>query len=109
MSYNQDIADRVLAVLGAEPTLRRKSMFGGMAFIVQGNLACCVLNDDVIVRVPKEGYDAILKLPHVREMDYSGRPMRGWVCVGPEAMSTDASLAEWVRYGASTALALPPK
>ena len=109
MPYNQDLADRVLAVLGPEPALRRKSMFGGMAFMLQGNLACCVLNDDVIVRVPKDAYAAALELPHVREMDYSGRPMRGWVLVGPEATAADASLAEWVRYGAATALALPPK
>ncbi len=109
MSYNQDLADRVLAVLGPEPTLQRKSMFGGMAFMVQGNLACCVLNDDVIVRVPKDAYAATLELPHVREMDYSGRPMRGWVLVGPEATSADDSLAEWVHFGATTALALPAK
>ena len=109
MPYNQVLANRVLGMLWPEPTLEQKRMFGGMAFLLQGNLACCVLNDDLIVRVPRDEYAATLEIDHVREMDYSGRPMRGWVLVGPAAIDADANLAEWVRYGASTALALPPK
>lgn len=109
MAYNEQLAERVLDLIGAEPSLTRKSMFGGMAYMLQGNLACCVLNDDLIVRVPKDDYAAVLSDPHVREMDYSGRPMRGWVLVGPGATDDDDALAGWVRYGASTALALPPK
>lgn len=109
MPYNQDLADRVLGVIIAEPSLQQKRMFGGMAFMLQGNLACCVLNDDLIVRVPKDEYATTLEKAHVREMDYSGRPMRGWVFVGPGDTDADANLVEWVQYGASTALALPPK
>ena len=109
MPYNEELAMRVLTIIGAEPSLVQKRMFGGMAYMLQGNLACCVLNDDLIVRVPKDEYAAVLEQSHVREMDYSGRPMRGWVLVGPAATDSDRSLAEWVRYGASTALALPPK
>ena len=109
MAYNRDLANRVLRVLWAEPSLEQKPMFGGMAFMLRGNLACCVLADDLIVRVPKSKYASTLQLPNVREMDYSGRPMRGWVMVGVCATDADDSLAEWVRYGASTALALPPK
>ncbi len=109
MAYNEELSVRVLTIIGAEPSLVRKPMFGGMAYMLQGNLACCVLNDELIVRVPKDEYATALQQPHVREMDYSGRTMRGWVMVGPAATSADAALAEWVRYGASTALALPPK
>ena len=109
MAYNEELAVRVLTIIGAVQSLVRKPMFGGMAYMLQGNLACCVLNDYLIVRVPKDEYATALQQPHVREMDYSGRPMRGWVMVGPAATSADAALAEWVRYGASTALALPPK
>ena len=109
MPYNQDLANRVLGMLWPEPTLEQKRMFGGMAFMLQGNLACCVLNDDLIIRVPRDEYAATLEIDHVREMDYSGRPMRGWVLVGPGATDADENLAEWVRYGATTALALPPK
>ena len=109
MAYNQDLANRVLRVLWDEAALEQKPMFGGMAFMLRGNLACCVLADDLIVRVPKDEYADALRRPHVREMDYSGRPMRGWVMVGPDATGDDAALAGWARYGASTALALPPK
>ena len=109
MAYNRDLANRVLRVLWDEPALEQKPMFGGMAFMLRGNLACCVLADDLIVRVPKDEYADALRRPHVREMDYSGRPMRGWVMVGPDATDAEDALAEWARYGAATALALPPK
>ncbi len=109
MPFNQDLATRVLRSLWGEPSLEQKRMFGGMAFMLRGNLACCVLNDDLIVRVPRDEYANALQLPHVREMDYSGRPMRGWVLVGEEGTATDDALDEWVAYAASTALALPPR
>ncbi len=109
MPYDQRLADRVLAIIGGQPSLTHRPMFGGMAYLLQGNLACCVVNADLIVRVPKDEYAAALGRPNVREMDYSGRPMRGWVVVGPGATDGEASLADWVRYGATTALALPPK
>ena len=109
MPYDQALADRVLGILGGEAALTQRRMFGGMAYMLQGNLACCVLQDGLIVRVPKEEYADALGKPHVREMDYSGRSMRGWVVVGSAATGDDASLEAWVRYGAATALALPPK
>ena len=109
MPYDQELADRVLGILGAEASLTQRRMFGGMAYILQGNMACGVIEDNLIVRVPKEEYADALGQPHVREMDYSGRSMRGWVVVGSGATGDEASLAAWVRYGAATALALPPK
>ena len=109
MPYDQRLADRVLTILNGQPSLTHRPMFGGMAYFVHGNLACCVVNADLIVRVPKDEYADALALPNVREMDYSGRTMRGWVIVAPAATDADASLTDWVRYGASTAQALPPK
>ena len=94
MPYNEQLADRVLGILGGEPPLRQRRMFGGIAYLLHGNMACGVLPNDRIVRVPQDEYSAALDQPYAREMDYSGRSMRGWVAVGP---------------GASTALALPPK
>ena len=107
--FSQELADRVLGVIGDQPSLEQKRMFGGMAYMLRGNLACGVIEDDLIVRVPKEDYPRVLGRPHVREMDYSGRAMRGWVVVGPGGTDTDAGLSEWVRCGASTALSLPAK
>ena len=109
MPYDAFLADRVLAVLGDQPTLEQKRMFGGLAFMLRGNMACGVIGTDVIVRVPKETYQAALARPHVREMDFTGRAMRGWVVVSPEATDSDEALREWVEVGASFALSLPPK
>ena len=77
MPYDAILADRVLAVLGDQPTLEQKRMFGGLAFMLRGNMACGVIGTDVIVRVPKDTYQAALTRPHVREMDFTGRAMRG--------------------------------
>ena len=109
MAYDECLTNRVLDVLGAEPSLVQKKMFGGVALMLQGNLACGVIGDGLIVRVPKEEYEAMLARPHVREMDFSGKPMRGWVVVGPEATNDAASLRDWVTIGAACALSLPPK
>ena len=109
MPYDAILADRVLAVLGDQPTLEQKRMFGGLAFMLRGNMACGVIGTDVIVRVPKEAYQAALTRPHVREMDFTGRAMRGWVVVSPEATDSGEALREWVEIGASCALSLPPK
>ncbi len=109
MAYDEHLAERVLDILGAEPSLVQKKMFGGVAVMLQGNLACGVLRSDLMVRVGKDEYEAALAKPHVREMDFTGRPMRGWVVVGPEATDDDASLEDWVATGAAYALSLPPK
>ena len=109
MAYDERLAERVLDILGAEPSLVQKRMFGVVALMLQGNLACGVIRDDLIVRVPKDEYEDALAQPHVREMDFTGRPMRGWVVVGPEATDDDASLQDWVATGAAYALSLPPK
>ena len=109
MAYDERLTERVLDILGAEPSLVQKKMFGGVAVMLQGNLACGVMRDDLIVRVPKDEYAAALAQPHVREMDFTGRPMRGWVVVGPEGTDDDASLQDWVATGAAYALSLPPK
>ena len=109
MAYDERLMERVLDILGAEPSLVQKQMFGGGAVMLQGNLACGVIRSDLIVRVPKDEYEAALTRPHVREMDFTGRPMRGWVVVGPEATDDDGSLQDWVATGAAYALGLPPK
>ena len=109
MPYDERLAERVLDILGAEPSLVQKKMFGGVAVMLQGNLACGVLRSDLMVRVGKDEYEAALARPHARPMDFTGRPMRGWVVVGPEATDDDASLEDWVATGAAYALSLPPK
>ena len=108
MPYNEDLAERVLAVMESptHPVVRK--MFGGVAFMAQGNMACGVNKDDLIVRVPPEEYEAMLARPNVRPMDMTARPMRGWV-VGLEATSREAALREWAIVGVDYALSLPSR
>ena len=109
MACDERLTERVLRILEEEPTLVQKRMFGGVAFMLQGNMACGVIGNDLIVRVPRSEYEAALARPHVREMDFTGRTMRGWVVVEPEGTKDQGSLQDWVDTGASCALSLPPK
>ena len=109
MAYDERLMERVLDILGAEPSLVQKKMFGGCAVMLQGNLACGVIRSDLIVRVPKDEYEAALTRPTRPRDGLHRQPMRGWVVVGPEATTDDGSLEDWVATGAAYALSLPPK
>lgn len=109
MAYNLELAARVRGVIGGHPALIEKKMFGGLAFMLQGNMAVGVAGDDLMVRVAPADWDACLALPHARIMDLTGRPMRGWLFVGPGATTHGPSLTTWVDRGTAYALSLPPK
>jgi TfoX/Sxy family transcriptional regulator of competence genes len=109
MAYDETLADRVREVLAARSDLSERKMFGGVAFMIGGNMAVGVLADDLMVRHDPEEADAILIRPHTRPMDFTGRPMKGMVFVGPEATTADGDLLEWVEAGADFAASLPPK
>ena len=87
MPYNEKLVGKVIAAIAPSVLPETRKMFGGVAFMVQGNMACGVMGDDLIVRVPPERYEDTLTKPHVRTMDMTRRRMRGWVVVGPEATS----------------------
>jgi len=106
MSYSEKLAERVRQALGAEPGLSERKMFGGVGFMVHGNMCCGVLRDDLIVRVGADSYDRTLTLAHARPMD---RPMRGFVQVTAEGTRTSRQLTSWVGKGLEFARALPPK
>jgi len=109
MAYDEGLAQRVREVLEEQPEVDEKKMFGGICFLLYGTMACGILNDDIIVRVGTENYADLLKLPHARTFDFTGRPMKGWVVVSHEALESDDALCEWVRRGVDFALSLPPK
>jgi hypothetical protein len=109
MAYNAGLADDIRARIGNRTDLTEKEMFGGIAFMVGGNMAVGVSGDDLMVRVGKETYDEALTRPGVREFDMSGRPMRGWVLVSDGGYSTEADLTLWIDRGVSYAESLPPK
>ena len=109
MAYDEGLATRVRDVLGDRPGLVEKKMFGGLAFLVHGNMACGVRDDDLMVRVSPEVGDAALADPGVRPFDMTGRPMKGWLLVEAEGTKIDRQLSTWVKEGVEFASSLPPK
>jgi TfoX/Sxy family transcriptional regulator of competence genes len=111
MAYDKDLANRVDAVLDAlnPPKLVDKKMFGGIGFLVRGNMACGVIGKDLIVRVGKNSYPDTISLPETKPFDITGRAMTGWVMVPDEFLGEDEVLAEWVQKGLEIALSLPEK
>ncbi len=110
MPYNQLLAERIRVALKAYPTIVEKKMFGGVGFIFNGNLACGIQGEDMIVRVGADNNDAALAQPHVRPfMVMPGKPMAGWVLVAPEGTAIDADLLKWVQAGYDYASSLPKK
>jgi TfoX/Sxy family transcriptional regulator of competence genes len=109
VAYDEALATRVRGILGGGEGLAEKKMFGGLAFLVNGNMACGVHDDELILRLdPGEGEKALAD-PHVRMFDMTGRPMKGWLLIGPEAIATDGDLRSWVEKGVEFAGSLPPK
>lgn len=110
MAYDQDVAQRVRGALAAGGVKAvDRSMFGGLAFMVHGHMCVGVLGGELVVRVGPEDYEDALARPHTREMDFTGRAMRGWVVVAPPAVADGASLASWVGRGLDFVATLPPK
>ncbi len=109
MAYNEELAKRIRDEIGDHPALVEKKMFGGIAFMVHGNMSVGVAGDELMVRVGKENDEAALAEPHVRPFDLSGRPMAGWVLVGADGTTADKDLASWIDTGVQYAESLPPK
>jgi len=109
MAYNNVLAERVKTLLEEKPGFTMKKMFGGVGFLLNGNMACGVLNDDLIVRVAPQSYEKYLSFPEAREFDTSGRSMKGWVMVSFEGEIKKQDLEIWVQRGVEVALGLPPK
>jgi len=109
MAYDKALADDIRARIGDHPGLTEKEMFGGIAFMVNGNMAVGVSSDELMVRVGKDAHDEAVALPGARIFDLSSRPARGWLVVAPEGFATDADLDAWIERGVAFAESLPPK
>jgi TfoX/Sxy family transcriptional regulator of competence genes len=109
MAYDEGLAQRIREVLGELPGLVEKKMFGGIGFMVHGNMACGVHKDALIVRVGPEGHEEALARPHTRPFDITGRAMKSWVMVVSDGYESDEALEDWVQQGLDFALSLPPK
>jgi len=109
MAYDEQLAMRITDLLQDRSDLIEKKMFGGIGYLVRGNMACGVTGGDLIVRVGKEDYAAALAKEFTEPFDMTGRVMTGWVVVTQAGIRTDADLREWVGWGVRFALSLPPK
>jgi TfoX/Sxy family transcriptional regulator of competence genes len=109
MAYDQALASRVREILGDNPEISERQMFGGIAFMLAGNMAVGVSKDELMVRIDPEDQDDALARPGVRPFDMTGRPMKGWILVAPSATEDEADLQEWVDTGLDFAGSLPPK
>ena len=108
MAYNLKLAERIRSELHGMPFVEKK-MFGGVGLLLNGNLACGVNKDNLIVRVDPEKHGALLKKPHAKPFDLTGKPMKGWLIVEADGVKTDKQLSAWVKEGVEFALTLPPK
>ena len=109
MAYDEALAERIRSGLHGRDGVTERKMFGGIAFMVGGNMAVGVIRDDLMVRVGPDAHDEALAQPHVRVMDFAHRPMKGMIYVAPAGVATDPELARWVDAGADFAATLPPK
>ena len=108
MAYDERLADRIRDLLEGVEDVREQKMFGGLAFMVGGHMACGIVGSDLMARLGADGADAALDRPHVRPMDFTGRPLRGMVFVEPAGIR-GASLRHWVGESVAFARSLPAK
>jgi len=114
MAYDEGIAERIRERLAQredvlDSQIVEKKMFGGLAFMVRGHMACGVVGDELMVRVGPERYEQTLAEEHARVMDFTGKPLRGLVYVEAEGIASDEDLDAWVGRALSFVLSLPPK
>ena len=109
MAYDESFAERIRDAITGQPGLDEKKMFGGIGYLINGNMACGIWKDSLVIRVGPDNYDDALAQPHTSLFDVTGREMKGWILVGPEGIAEDDDLAAWAQKGVDFALSLPPK
>ena len=109
MAYDAVLAERIRNVLSHRKGLTERKMFGGVAFMLRGNMCCGVLKDELILRLGPDLGDKALAESRTREFDFTGRPMRGMVVVEAEGIARDEDLRQWVLRAIDFAKTLPPK
>ena len=109
MAFDERLAERIRAVLSARPDLVERRMFGGLAFMVGGYMSCGVVGSRLMVRVNPDDADRLLQEPHARPMDFTGRPMRGFLFVDSPGIAGEAALEAWIRRATAWAETRPPR
>ncbi len=109
MAYDEGLAQRIREALEDRTDVSEKKMFGGLAFLLSGNMCIGVVKGELMVRVGPHGYEEALRQPHARKMDFTGRPMKGFVYVACNGFESDADLRRWISQGVRFAGSLPRK
>ena len=109
MAFNQEIDNRIKAIVEQWPQTSAKKMFGGVAYLWRGNMVCGVHKDFLVLRLGPEGARAALQEPYVKPFDITGRAMKGWVMVSREGFGDQASLSAWLEKARVFVKTLPPK
>jgi TfoX/Sxy family transcriptional regulator of competence genes len=109
MAYDEKLAERIRTILANRPDVEERRMFGGVAFMVRGHMSAGVVGPTLMVRHGPQDADALLRKPHARPMDFTGRPMRGFLYVDPPGTKTAAALGTWIRRATAWAESQPPK
>ena len=109
MAYSEELVERIRKAFGRTHGVTEKKMFGGVCFLVNGNMSCGVAKDELMVRVGPEAYEECLSQKHVREMDFTGKPLKGMVYVNSRGIRSDQDLKYWVDCGKKFARSLPKK
>ena len=109
MAYDEGLAERLHEVLAGRKGVTEKKMFGGLCYLLHGKMFVGIVKDTLMVRVGPEAYAEALARPHAREMDFTGKPMKGYVFVDPGGYESDKELARWVKTCREFVGGLPPK
>lgn len=109
MAFDETLADRIRSVLKRHKGITERKMFGGLAFMLNGNMCCGVMKDQLMLRLGEEGAAEALAQPHARPMDFTGRPMKGMVYVAPAGLASEEDLRGWVQRAVAFASTLPAK
>ena len=96
MPYSESLASRTRSLLATRRGVSEKKMFGGVAFLLNGNMLVCVWQNSLIVRLGPAEYEGALQEPYVVEFDVTGKPMKGWVMVEPDGLDSDEQLSQWI-------------
>lgn len=109
MAYDEGLSQRIREILADQPGTVEKKMFGGLAFMINGHMSVGVIRSDLMVRVGPDNYEDALLQPHARPMDFTGKPLKGFVYIDEMGYESDKGLGQWVQRGVDMALSLPPK
>jgi hypothetical protein len=109
MAFDEKLAHRVRTLLAHRSAVAEKKMFGGIAFLLSGNMCVGVHKSDLIVRLDPAATESALSKPHTRPFDLTGRPMKGWILVQPKGVASESALGTWVDAAVTYARSLPPK